>query len=313
MKIIRRNLVYLAALTYVLITGLSFLFTKIALKTGEPIDILAHRFNAAFIAMLISMTFPCFKVSYKKEQILKILPLALLYPLTFFTLQTMGLLYATSSEAGIISASAPIFTLLGASYFLKEKSNTMQGLSIVISVSGVIYVAVMRGATLDISNLLGIILLTLSAITIAAYNVLARILTKSFSNIELSSVMITISFICYNTVSIAKHLLNGNIKDYFTPFHNISYIVAIVYLGVLSSLVSSLLTNYMLSKLEATRAGVFTNLGTVVTIVAGVLVLKEKIHYYHIIGTILIVGGVIGANYFKHTPSKRHECNKIND
>lgn len=299
MKTIKNNLVYIAALFYVLITGHSFLFTKIALRTGDPVDILAHRFIAAFIGVLIAVLFGWFKISYRKEQVLKILPLALLYPLTFFGLQTVGLLYATSSEAGIISASAPIFTLIMASYFLKEKSNTPQRLSIVISVSGVVYVAVMKGATLDFSNLLGILLLTLSALTIAGYNVLARTLTKSFTTIELSSVMISISFIGYNAIAVIKHLLNGSIKDYFAPYSSLSFVISVIYLGVLSSLISSLLTNYMLSKLEASRAGVFTNLGTVVTIVAGVLFLREKIYYYHIIGSILIIGGVVGANYFK--------------
>ena len=304
MRILKKNLVYVAAIFYVLITGHSFLFTKIALRTGDPVDILAHRFVAAFIGVIIAVLFGWFKVNFNKEQVLKIIPLALLYPLTFFGLQTAGLQYATSSEAGIISASAPIFTLIMASFFLKEKSNTLQQLSIVISVSGVVYVAIMKGASLDFNNLLGIMLLTLSSLTIAGYNVLARRLTKSFTNIELSSVMITISFVCYNAAAIVKHLLNENIKDYFAPYSSASFVFSILYLGILSSLVSSLLTNYMLSKIEASRAGVFTNLGTVVTIIAGVLILKEKIYYYHIIGSILIVGGVIGANYFKHISGK---------
>jgi drug/metabolite transporter (DMT)-like permease len=65
----------------------------------------------------------------------------------------------------------------------------------------------------------------------------------------------------------------------------------------LSSLVTSLLTNYILSKIEASKMSVFSNLGTVISIVAGVIFLKEEIFYYHIIGSILIVGGVIGTNF----------------
>ncbi|MGI6645486.1 MAG: EamA family transporter [Limnochordia bacterium] len=54
------------------------------------------------------------------------LPLALLYPVLFFGLQTAGLVYATSVEGGIISATSPIFTLILATVFLKEKSTPWQ-------------------------------------------------------------------------------------------------------------------------------------------------------------------------------------------
>lgn len=42
---------------------------------------------------------------------------------------------------------------------------------------------------------------------------------------------------------------------------------------------------------------VFANLGTVISIVAGVVFLNESIYYYHIIGSVLIVGGVLGTNF----------------
>jgi drug/metabolite transporter (DMT)-like permease len=61
------------------------------------------------------------------------------------------------------------------------------------------------------------------------------------------------------------------------------------------------MTNYVLSKMEASRVGVFVNLGTVVTIIAGIVFLKEEFYYYHVIGSILVIGGVLGANYFKRS------------
>ena len=111
--------------------------------------------------------------------------------------------------------------------------------------------------------------------------------------------MITISFITYNLIALFSHLSTGNVMGYFAPLGNGKYILSIIYLGVLSSLMTSILSNYMLSKLPASRAGTFLNLVTVVTILAGVFILKEEIHTYHLIGVVLIISGVIGANYFK--------------
>lgn len=294
--------VYLAAITYSLITGLSFLFTKIALEAAQPLDILAYRFTASFLVVLISVLFKWVNLNYTKERIIKILPLALLYPLLFFGFQTFGLQYATSSEAGILLAVAPVFTLILASYFLKEETTVYQKISMLISVMGVIYITVMKGSSFQINNMKGIILLLLSALSFSGYSVMARNLTKDFTSSELSYMMITISFICFNIIAIGKHTINGTLSSFFVPLGNSNFIIAVIYLGVLSSLVTSLLTNFVLSKIEASKMSVFSNLGTVISIIAGVVFLSEEIFYYHTIGSILIVGGVLGVNFLDKKP-----------
>lgn len=288
---------YIAALSYAVIVGLSFLFTKIALGVSNPIDILAHRFMASFIAISIPILFKLVPINLDKERIKKLLPLAILYPLCFFGFQTFGLQYATSSEAGILLASAPIFTMIMASYFLSEKSNTYQKLSIIVSLIGVLYITFMKGATIDLANIKGIVLLLLSALSFSGYGILARKLTKDYTVIELSFIMVTISFIVFTSVAIIKNLAGGTIGQFFLPLTSIKFIISILYLGVLSTLGTSLLTNYALSKLEASKMIVFSNLGTVISIVAGVIFLKEKIFYYHIIGSLMIIGGVLGTNF----------------
>ena len=292
-----KALVYIAALAYALIIGLSFLFTKLSLDVANPLDILAYRFTVSFIAISIPILFKWIKVDDNKERIKKIIPLAILYPVLFFGFQTFGLQYATSSEAGILLASAPIFTLILATYFLNEKTTTLQKLSVLLSVSGVIYILVMKGSTVDIKNIRGIILLVLSALSMAGYSVMARKLTREFTSIELTYMMIFISFITFNSISVVNHLINGTMSTYFNAFLSRDFIISILYLGILSSLVTSLLTNYVLSKIDASKMSVFANLGTVISMVAGVIILNEEIFYYHIIGTILIVGGVIGTNF----------------
>lgn len=292
-----KKFVYTAAVSYAIITGLSFLFGKIALSSVDPIDMLAHRFSASFIAVLLLLLFKFVKVSYSFERIKKILPLALLYPMAFFAFQTFGLQYASSSEAGILTAAGPVFTLILASIILNEKSTTLQKISVIISVSGVIYITLMKTSSFEINSIKGIIFLLLSALSFSGYSIMARVLTRDFSSTELSVIMITISFVVFNAIALAKNLSNGTLNTFLAPFTNPSFVVSVIYLGVLSSLVTSLLSNYILSKIEASKMSVFANLATVISIVAGVVFLNEKIFYYHIIGSILIVGGVIGTNF----------------
>jgi len=113
------KLAYFFALLHTLITGLSFLFTKTALRFASPMDVLAFRFTASLIALLVAITFKRIHLTYKGKNLLQVCFLALLYPIAFFGLQTFGLVYATSSEGGILQSVTPIFTMILAAIFLK--------------------------------------------------------------------------------------------------------------------------------------------------------------------------------------------------
>src|SRR5689334_18265212 len=88
-----------------------------------------------------------------------------------------------------------------------------------------------------------------------------------------------------------------------------TFIVSILYLGVMSSLVTALTANYALSKMEASKMSVFANLSTVVSIAAGAMFLGENITLYHIIGSALIITGVMGANRFERKKAAKRMAN----
>lgn len=51
--------------------------------------------------------------------------------------------------------------------------------------------------------------------------------------------------------------------------------------------------------MEASRSAVFANISTIVSIAAGVLVLHENFQLYHVIGSVMILVGVWGTNYYQ--------------
>lgn len=289
---------YIAAISYALIIGLSFLFVKVTLTVASPMDTLAHRFSVAFISIVILLVFTKNKLTIKKHDLLKILPLAILYPIVFFTFQVLGLARISSSEAGIIQATIPIFTLALAGLLLKEKATRGQLVAIAFSVLGVMYMLMMNGANATTGNVIGSGFVLLSAIAASIYNVLARRLTKKYSLLTLTYVMTLCGFVIFNGIAIGDHMMKGTIHEFFKPFLHVDFIMAILYLGLLSSLGTSYLSNYALSILEASKMSVFSNLATLITIFAGVLFLHESFQTYHLIGGVMIVMGVIGTNYF---------------
>lgn len=297
---------YLAAVSMAVIIGFSFLANKVTLTTASPWAVLAHRFTFSFLALIILKMFGFFKFRLKKEEILSILPLSLFYPLLFFSLQILGLQKVFSSEAAIIQATTPLLTMLLAAVILKEKTKSMQKIFMLISLSGVIYISVMKGTDLSRGSLAGYVLLLLSSLSSAANIVLIRKKIRDHSFLKLTSVAITAGFIIFSTINVIMHLAEGRINDYFTPLMTPSFLIGVMFLGILSTLGTSLLSNFALTRLEASRMSIFNHLGTVISILAGVLILKETLEGFKFIGAVLIIIGVIGTNYYAGTHQKTH-------
>jgi drug/metabolite transporter (DMT)-like permease len=291
-----KRLAYSAIVIYSIIVGLSFLFGKLALSVASPLDSLAHRFTISFAAATIPVLFGWVKLKLTFKDLLALLPLAVFYPSMFFAFQAYGLQFTSSAEAGIIHATVPIFTMIAAAYFLKERTTKLQKLSTLLSVAGVIFIFAMKGSSIDLANVKGTLLILLSALSLAGYSVMARRLSSRMKVMTMTYVMTAIGFLAFNLMAVGSHLADGTLSHYFATIAHPVFLISILYLGVLSSLVSSLLSNYALSKLEASKVSVFNHLATLVSIIGGFIFLDEQLAYYHFVGAAVIIVGVLGAN-----------------
>ena len=288
---------YLAALSFSTIIGFSFLFTKVALGFASPLTNLAHRYTVAAIVLFILQQSKLIQVKLSKEDILSILPMSLFYPLLFFMFQSFALQYISSSEAGILQALVPIITLILASVFLKEKTTFIQKFFLCLSVAGVIYIFLSKGANLGVeTGILGFMLMLGSVFSNAINNILSKYKGGQYRAIDLTVVVILVGFLVFNSLSLVTHFLSGNLMSYFEPLGHLSYLISILYLGILASIVTASLSIYAIVRLGASIVSVFGNLGTVLTIVAGAVFLHEPIYAYHLIGASLIIGGILGMN-----------------
>ena len=84
----------------------------------------------------------------------------------------------------------------------------------------------------------------------------------------------------------------GNLIE---PFKFTDYSFAVVYLGVFSSVVAFLLLNFANTYLPVVKTTVFSNITTVVSVIAGMIFLDEKIYPSTIAAVLMILIGVIGV------------------
>lgn len=287
---------YIAALCYSFFVGLSFLITKLVVPHASATLILAHRFTVSLISVTLFSFFSGKKLNLTKKKVLTLVPITLFYPVLFFSLQIYGLQYASSSEAGIIFATVPIITILFTALLGHPPSKT-QALSIVISVSGVV-VIFFNDVSINTGVPLGIILLFLSAVSSSIYTIAIKKLLRSLTVFELTYFIIIMGFVVFNTMFAYEHLtFNTMLISYMTPFKNIDYLLGIFYLGFFASLVTSFTSNYALQHINAPQFSVFSNLSTLISILAGAFILDEPLFFRHYLGITLILTGVIGTNF----------------
>lgn len=278
------------------IFGLSFLFSKKALNIVEPFTLLSFRFLVAFLIMSILIFSGGIKINFKGKRMKNLIILGLMQPIIYFIFETFGIQFSSSSQAGLMIALIPIFVTILSAYTLREIPSKLQCAFIVLSVSGVVFIVLMNGSSSTGGSLLGIFLLLGAVLSAAVFNILSRRFSKEFSPMELTYAMMTMGTIFFNFISICNHIRTNTLTQYFSPLKNKDFLVSLAYLGILSSIIAFFLINFTLSRIEASKSAVFANLSTVVSIIAGVLILHESFKFYHFIGSILILLGVWGTN-----------------
>jgi drug/metabolite transporter (DMT)-like permease len=290
---------FLAGILSSIIFGFSFLFTKIGLGAvnNEPFDLIAGRFAVAALLLLLMKLMGKTKLNYKGKKLRMLFLLSFFQPVLYFIFETYGIKLTSSSEAGTMIALIPVMVTILAAIFLKEKPALNQVIFILISLSGILLINLPKFE--GKGNILGMFVLLATITSAAIYSILSRKLSTIFTPIECTYVMMWQGAIVFNAVSIIKHINSHSLSSYFLPWSSSTFLISVLYLGGLSSVIAFFLLNYMYSKLRASAAASFSNITTVVSIFAGVLILKESFEPNQIIGIVIILIGVWGTNHFE--------------
>ena len=284
----------LAALVANVIFGFSFLFSKVALSAAHPLIILAVRFTTAFLVLNILWLLGVVKLKFRGKNIKRLILMSLAQPLLYFIFELYGINATSSAISGVIISLVPIAVIILSSLFLKEKATAQQ---IVCSAVSLICVSLISVFSADgnRSSVLGIMLLLLAVICASVFNILSRSLSGEFSPFERTYMMFLVGTVGFNSVALAG-LRGSFIPELITAATSSAFWGAIAYLAVLSSIAAFMLYNYATGNISTVRAASFSNIITVVSLLAGMIFLKERLSVLEIICSLLIILGVFGVN-----------------
>ena len=272
------------------IFGFSFLFSKLALQYTIPSMLIAVRFTVAFIILnlivLVGKQTGKINFSLKGKPKKDILLLALFQPVIYYAAENYGILYTSSAFAGAIIAVIPIAGIIFDVLIMKTKVTKKQIFCSVFSVAGVVITTV--GSKDMTSSVKGIIILLIAVISGAIFYVFSKKSGKYYNSLERTYVMFAVGSVFYIILALIQ-CMNKYDELIFTAFKQPVFWGSIMYLSVFSSVFAFLLLNFGSSYISVSKASLYANITTVISIVAGVVILGEVFTIQQIIGAVIII------------------------
>lgn len=275
--------------------GLSFIFTKQATSQASAFTLLGWRFLLALVVMSVFAKIGVIRINYKGKNLKPLFKLAIFSPVIYFVGETLGVIYTTASESGVIIACIPVTSLLASTLILKKKPKTNQVFGIIFALIGVLITVFAVGNSASLS-FIGYTLLIMAVIACTLHLVYVE-KAVAFNSGEITYMMLICGTLVFVTIAVIEAFYANKLRELLLlPFSNINFLIAILYLGIGCSIFAFFLSNMAVAKLGVNRTSSFIGLATVVSILAGVIVLKESFSIFQIIGAGIILVGVYMAN-----------------
>jgi drug/metabolite transporter (DMT)-like permease len=292
----------LCALLANVIFGFSFIFSKTALSVSHPLVILSVRFTVAFLFLNVLLLFGAFKIDKKVFKSPALWLLGLAQPFLYFIFELYGLSLVSSALSGVIIALVPVAVILMSAAALKEKPNLLQWAFTLLSIIGVSLISIISNNG-EKNYVLGVLLLVCAVVCAGVFNVVSRKQSDNFSPFERTYAMFLVGFVGFNLTAVLS------LREKFVPLligsvAEPKFIISIIYLAIISSVLAFLLYNFATTNITAIEASSFSNIITVVTVLAGVIILKEEMTLTGFLLCFIIILGVWGVNRFAKTDKK---------
>jgi len=286
-----------ALLAAMVIWASSFIGAKIAFTAYHPMVVIFARMCIASICFLglYKYTFKNFK--YHKGDLKLLLFMSFCEPCLYFIFESVALKHTSASQAGVITATAPIFILMVAPFFLNEKYNYKAWVGAFGALVGVCWITLLSTPNESAPNpILGNFCEIIAMICATGYTIALKKLSSRYSPLFLTASQSFIGALFY----LPFLALPG--VDMPTEFPA-PQSLAVLYLGACVTLGAYGLYNYALKNIPAARAASFINLIPLFAVLMAWIILGEQLTFYQIIASLLIVASVAYSQ--KHMMSSK--------
>jgi drug/metabolite transporter (DMT)-like permease len=279
-RVERETAAYIALLATATIWGTTPVGTKSALDTYTPFILSIGRWLIALGVVLLLM---------RRAGVRPILDwrtgvLGLFGIFGFNVFFTFGLGRTSAANGALLGGALPVVVAVISFLVLGERLSPLRWSGIALSMIGV--VVTVLGATLN-ASVLGNVLVFCAVLSWSIYTIFQRERLRGEPIMGIISGSAIIGMALMIPFAAAEWFRDA------PPAPSLGLAVVILYLSLGPALAANYMWVFALGRVPASLAAVFSNLAPIVGIVAAGVILDEPITRYHVLGSLLVILGVL--------------------
>lgn len=202
---------------------------------------------------------------------------------------TYGLSKTTAGNASLASAIMPLAVVLLNRVFKKIPLSKIMAIGIILSFSGVLCIIFSSGKEISFANyhLIGTVVVVLGQFSNAYYTIYAKDLLDNYSSCQIVSYLMTISAVVFFVLGIPEMQSVD-----FSALPSSAWI-SVFYSGIFALWFGNIVWVYAVGQIGSTRTALYQYLLPVCALWFAYILLGETLVTAQIIGTVLILAGLI--------------------
>ena len=281
---------YLLPLTFVIIWGLSFVWTEQILQVYSPITMITIRLILASLLLFtfVKLTKKLQNVERKDWRLMGLV--ALCQPFAYFLGESFGIVYSSASFAAIMIALIPLLVPLAVWLVVGIRSQWTIFVGLIVSFGGILYMILGDNFEL-IVDIRGILFLSLAVFAAVVYALCVAKLTEKYNNFTI---------VCYQTILGTLMFLPlffglGGWQEFQKIPFDFSIFRNILLLAIFGSGVAFICYVESIKQTGAVRTAMFANLIPIVTVIGAFFLLNQAFSTQKIIGMSIVILGLFIA------------------
>ncbi|MCK5458951.1 MAG: DMT family transporter [Thermoplasmatales archaeon] len=272
--------------------ALAFPFIKIGLEELSPINLTIIRlFIACFVFLILLCTMPKKFSKLHKKDIIPLFLLGFLGVVVYHLGLNYGEQHISASAASLIIATIPIFIVILAILFLKEKITLKIIFGVALSLIGVVIVSIVGtpDSSVEITYLSCALAVLIAALMGAGYTIAGKKMLKRYSALSLTTYAFLIGslgLIPFINTSFFEELAAMSITGWS----------AVLFLGIFSTVIGYVLWYVALEIKTASEISVYLYFIPVLSTSISYFFFDEQITWLFILGGTLVILGLYITN-----------------
>lgn len=277
---------YLALMGTVVFWGLSFVSSKTILNAGVPPMTMAFsRFLIASVLLQVLLRIREPSARLRRPDILPLMASGFFGVTVYFFFESRGIRLTSASNASLIIATIPVFTVLAELVFRRKGISLPQWGGVLLSVAGVWIITRKPGEAAAAVPILGDLMMLGACLSWVVYISLSRDLHNRLSSLAITAWQAVFGTLFLAPIALAEY-------PQWVPIGPATA-ANILYLAVFCSSLGNFLYVYALSRLGPIAVSPSVNLIPVVGVLGGVILLREPLSLLQAAGGVVIVTGVV--------------------